>query len=101
MESWLVAAGLAVSLVGAFVLAVADAWLSRSMLVYLDAIEANVASLVEAVRAGGTRLKFTGMDQTRDRRQNSARALKLLGWLLLAVGFALQLSAIYLRGALL
>jgi hypothetical protein len=28
-----------------------DAWLSRSILVYVDAVESNVAKLAEAIRA--------------------------------------------------
>src|SRR5438552_4299419 len=95
MEPWLLPAGLGVTLAGAIVLALADAWLSRSILVYLDAVEANVHRLVDAVRAGGTHLKVTGTDLKRDRGQNSARAIKMLGWLILVLGFGLQLFAAY------
>jgi hypothetical protein len=56
-----------------------DAWLSRSILNYLDAIEDNVGELVEAVRAGDTDLKVTSIDRKRDRGQDRARALKMLG----------------------
>jgi hypothetical protein len=96
MEAWLLPAGLAVSVAGAVLLALADAWLSRSILVYLDALEADVHRLAVAVRSGSTELKVTGIDLKRDRRQNSARALKLFGWLVLAAGLALQLGAGYL-----
>jgi hypothetical protein len=41
MEFWIVLAGLALGLGGALVVALADAWLSQSLLVYLDAVEAN------------------------------------------------------------
>jgi hypothetical protein len=33
------------------------------------------------------------MDLKRDRGQNRARALKMVGWLSLAVGFGLQIAA--------
>ena len=93
MEAWLLPAGLGVSIAGAIVLALADAWLSRSILIYLDAVEADVHRLGVAVRGGSTELTVTGIDLKRDRRQNRARALKMLGWLIFAVGLALQLAA--------
>ena len=95
MENWLTLAGLGLGAGGALTIALGDAWLSRSVLVYLDAVEANVAKLVEAVQAGGTYLKVTGMDPKRDRGQNSARALKMLGWLILVLGFGLQFAGRY------
>ena len=69
-----------------------DAWLSRSMLIYLDAIEANVGKVVQALRAGGTEVAVTHINLARDRGQNQARALKTLGWLALAAGFGLQIA---------
>ena len=51
MEPWILHIGLGLSLGGALVLALADTWLSRSLLVYLDAVESNVTKLVEALRA--------------------------------------------------
>jgi hypothetical protein len=94
MESWmLLRTGLGLGLGGALVVAVADAWLSRAMLVYLDAVEANVGKLVESARDADRRLDVTGIDLRRDQGQNRARALKTLGWLALASGFALQLAA--------
>jgi hypothetical protein len=70
-----------------------DACLSRSVVVYLDAVEANLAKVVELLREGGDRLEVTAMDPKRDRGQNRARALKTLGWLVLTLGFALQIAA--------
>ncbi len=96
MESMLALIGLGVTLGGAVVVAVADVALSRSLLVYLDAVETNVAHLVEAVRAGSTYLRATDTNPKRDRRQNQARALKLLGWLVLILGFGLQFAGAYL-----
>ncbi len=95
MEAWLLPAGLGISLAGVVVVALADAWLSRSILVYLDAVEADVHRLAVAVRGGSTDLKVTGIDLKRDRRQNRARAVKLLGWFILVVGLAMQLGANY------
>jgi hypothetical protein len=99
METWLLPVGLGGSVAGAVVLALADAWLSRSILVYLDAVEANVHRLAAAVRSGSTEFNVTGIDLKRDRRQNSARALKMVGWLILAAGLALQFGASYLAVA--
>lgn len=92
MESLIGLVGLGVALGGAAVVAAADAALSRSVLVYLDAVEANVAQLTEAVRAGSNQLRFLDTNPKRDRRQNQARALKLLGWLALLAGLGLQFA---------
>jgi uncharacterized ferredoxin-like protein len=96
MDSMIALVGLGVALGGAIIVAVADASLSRSVLVYLDAVETNVAQLVDAVRSGSTSLVATGMNPLRDRRQNQARALKTIGWLVLILGFGLQFAAGYL-----
>ena len=96
MEFWMVIAGLGLGLIGALMLAVGDSWLSRSLLVYLDAIEANVAKMAEALRTGSTYFVVTGIDVKRDRGQNRARALKMVGWLALALGFGLQIAAVWL-----
>jgi hypothetical protein len=96
MQTVTLLAGLGLGMVGALVVALADAWLSRSLLVYMDAIEANVARAVAAIRAGQAELVVTGIDRKRDRIQNLARALKTLGWLVLALGFGLQIAAICL-----
>lgn len=93
MESWMPLAGLGLGLGGALVAGLSDAWLSRSVLIYLDAVEANVAQLVAAVREGHTTLQVTVADLRRDRGQDRARALKLLGWVLLAAGLGLQVTA--------
>lgn len=95
MDAWLLPVGLGVSVAGAIVLALADAWLSRSILVYLDAIEADVHRLAVAVHSGTTECPVRGINLTRDRWQNRARALKMLGWLILAAGLALQFGAAY------
>lgn len=92
---WIQIAGLGLGLAGALLLALADTWLSRSLLIYLDAVEANVSKLVETLRAGSNQYVIPEIDLKRDRRQDRARALKTLGWLVLTVGFALQLAAVW------
>ena len=96
METWIVLAGLVLSMIGAVLLALADAWLSRSILVYMDAVEANVSKLVEAIRNSGTQVTVTDINLKRDRGQDRARALKTLGWLALILGFGLQIAAIFI-----
>jgi hypothetical protein len=64
----------------------------------MDAVEANVGKLVQAVRAGGTSVKVTGIDLKRDRGQDWPRGLKTLGWLILAAGIGLQIVAVWLTG---
>jgi Rrf2 family protein len=76
-------AGLGLCVAGALVVALADAWLSWLILLCLDSVEADVGRLAESLRDGG-RPEVTGVDLRRDRRQNLARALKTLGWLVLA-----------------
>jgi hypothetical protein len=93
MYDWIFLAGLGSGLAGATLVAAADAWLSRALLVYLDAVEANVGRLVEAVRSGTNQVAATGINLRRDRGQDRARVLKTFGWLALVLGFALQCSA--------
>ena len=85
--------GLGFTFGGAVVVAVADAWLSRSLLIYLDAVEANVGRVVALLRDGGAGLAVTGIDLKRDRGQDRARALKVVGWVVLILGLGLQLAA--------
>lgn len=94
MEFALLIGGLGLAIGGTLLVAVADAWLSRSILLYLDAVEANVAELTKALRSGGTDVAVTGMNIKRDRGQNRARAVKSLGWLAMVAGFGLQLAAV-------
>ena len=93
MEPWIALIGLGLSVGGAVVVAAADAWLSRSLLVYLDALEANLGKLVAALRDGGTNLAVAGIDLKRDRGQDRARAFKTVGWLVLVAGLGLQFVA--------
>ena len=97
MQEQILIAGLVLTVAGALLSAVADAWLSRLVLVYLDAMEANVGKLAEAVRSGGKHVATTGIDLKRDRRQETARAFKLLGWAVLVLGLATQLAATWWR----
>jgi hypothetical protein len=85
--------GLSMSLGGALLVALTDAWLSRLLLIYLDAVEANVEKVVEAIRSDTTQITVSGIDIKRDRRLDRARNLKTIGWLALVVGLGLQLAA--------
>ena len=93
MEFGMLIGGLGLAIGGALLLAIADAWLSRSILLYLDAIESNVAAVATALRASNMQVAVTGINLMRDRGQNRARALKTLGWFTMALGFGLQLAA--------
>jgi hypothetical protein len=95
MEYQLLLIGLGFSLGGAITVTLADAWLSRLLLMYLDVVEANLENLAKAVRTGSTELTITDVDLKRDGRQNRARTLKTLGWLALALGIGLQTAAAY------
>jgi hypothetical protein len=96
MQSHVMFAGLGLTLGGAIIVAFADLWLSQLLLRYLDALESNVEKLVDAVRTGSTGVVVTGIDVTRDRRQNHARGLKTLGWLAFILGIGIQGVAVYL-----
>ena len=65
------------------------------MLVYLDAVEANVAKLVEAHRSGEGLHRTTGIDLKRDLKQDLARVVKTWGWLMLTAGLGVQFAAAY------
>jgi hypothetical protein len=93
MHVWPQITGLGLCLGGAVLIALADAWLSRSFLIYLDAIEASVGKIVDAFQSGNTQIAVPFIDFKRDRGQNRARALKTIGWLALAMGFGLQMTA--------
>lgn len=93
---WFQIAGLSCNLVGALLITIADTWLSRSMLLYLDSVEDNLEKVSNALRAGTTQLMIAEVDRTRDRRQNRVRALKTLGWFVLSLGMALQLASVWL-----
>jgi hypothetical protein len=90
MGFWMLIGGLVLAIGGAAVAGFADTWLSRSVLIYLDAVEENVGEIVKAVQAGTKEFAFTGINLQRDRGQNRARTLKTMGWLTLTVGFGLQ-----------
>ena len=94
MHLYLSIGGLAINLAAALILAVADVWFSRSLLLHLDAQEANVSKLVQVLQSGGSGFVDTGVDLKRDRGENRARFLKLVGWGLLALGFLLNLAGL-------
>jgi len=96
MGFWIQIVGLGLCLAGGLIVGLADAWLSQSLLMYIDAVEANVTTLVQGSQPGGTHRKLTEIDLKRDWRLDRARGLKTLGWLVLALGFGLQLAALWL-----
>ncbi len=96
MDFMLGMAGLGLNLAGVVMVALADAWFSRSLLVYLDEVEANLSKVVAVLQRGGDNFVITEVNLRRDRRQNQARSLKLLGWAVLALGQILLLVALRL-----
>ena len=96
MPSWLWLAGLGLSVGGAVVEGLADAWLSRSILIYLDAVEHDLQKVVRTIQAGAHDPNVGAPNLKRDRGQDRARAAKSLGWLALAVGLGLQIVAVLL-----
>jgi hypothetical protein len=96
MHYYLEIAGLGLNLLGAIILALADAWFSRSVLIYLDALESNISKVIEVLQSGGNEFVRAGIDLKRDRGQNRARSLKSLGWTVLILGFLVQGIAHYL-----
>ena len=93
MSFWVGLIGLGLNLAGAVVLALADAWFSRAVLLYLDALESNLSQAVQVLQSGGTQFVPTTIDLIRDRNQNRARSLKFLGWCILSSGYLLQIAA--------
>src|SRR5262245_64938300 len=93
MQSWVLFAGLGLSLGGAVVAGLADAWLSRSVLIYMDAVEHNLQNVVRTIQAGANDPQVTAPNLKRDRGQDQARAAKTLAWVALALGFGLQIVA--------
>jgi hypothetical protein len=96
MPWWLGLGGLGLDLAGALLVALGDAWFSRSVLIYLDAVEANLTKLAKALEAGGGSHTLTPPDVKRDRGQNRARAWKSVGWCLLIAGLLAQTAALCL-----
>jgi hypothetical protein len=97
MHLFLTIVGLGLNVTGGLILVLADAWFSQSVLVYLDAVEANLSKVIQDLRSGGNQFVDAGVDLRRDRSQNRARFLKLLGWTALLLGFLCQLIAVLLR----
>ena len=89
-------ARLGLNLAGAVILGLADAWFSRSVLVYLGAVEGNLSKVVGVLQSGGSHFDITGVNPGRDRGQNQTRSLKLVEWGVLALGFLLLLIALRL-----
>ncbi|GEM_PF-5704213 len=97
MHAYLAVVGLILNLAGALLLALADVWFSRSVLIHLDALESNLSKVIESLQGGGGKFVNTGIDLRRDRGQDRARFVKLLGWAIMALGFLAQLVGL-MRG---
>ena|SRR5947209_7161545 len=95
MDDRILIVGMGLCFAGGILVVAMDAWLSQLLLLYMDAVEANLAKLVEAVRTGGNQLVLTEIDRKRDRRLDRARGMKTVGWLILVLGFGVQLAAVY------
>lgn len=84
--------GLILNLAGALILAYGDVWFSRSVLVHLDAVQENLSQLIGILRNGGGKPIDSGVDLRRERGQDQARFVKVIGWALLGLGFAAQIA---------
>src|SRR5579871_3697836 len=89
-------AGLTFGVTGGFILALADIWFSHAVLVYIDVVETDLFKAIEVLRQGGNQFVTAGVNLKRDRNQDRARFMKLLGWTVLLLGFLCQLVALLL-----
>lgn len=99
MQQFLTLAGLGFAVAGGLILALADVWFSHAVLVYLDVVETNLLNVIEVLRHGGNQFETDGVSAKRDRGQDRARLLKLLGWTALVLGFLFQTVALLLPRA--
>ena len=67
MHIYLAIAGVGLNLIGAFILALADTWFSRSALIYMDALETSLSKVVVISQNRGTLFENIGVDSKRDR----------------------------------
>ena len=96
MPLWIGLGGWGLTLAGAAVVALADDWFSRSILLYLDALELHLAQVVQVLQNGGSKFAPSAVNLRRDQAQNRARGLKLLGWCLLLAGCLVQVAVLAL-----
>jgi hypothetical protein len=96
MHFWFILGGLGLNALGAILIALGDAWLSRSVLLYLDALEASLSKVAGLLRSGGKDFIAPAIDARRDLGQDRARSIKLAGWGALIAGFVVQLIGAYL-----
>src|SRR3954466_3454283 len=95
MDERILLVGLGLTFVGGLLVAAMDAWLAQLVLLYFDAVEANVEKVIESLRAGDNQVVVTEIDRTRARRLDRARGMKSVGWLVMVLGFAIQILAVY------
>ncbi len=98
MQNGLVVVGLGMNLVGAALVALADARFIKSVDVSLLAIELNFAKLVNVLR-GGVQQMVQDMDEHRDKVARKGAILKVVGWSVLIAGYVLQIVAVALVSA--
>ncbi len=96
MQHILALAGLTFGVTGGFILALADIWFSHAVLVYIDVVETDLFKAIEVLRQGGNQFVTAGVNLKRDRNQDRARFMKLLGWTVLLLGFLCQMVALLL-----
>jgi len=96
MQNCFVIVGLVMNLVGAILVAWADARFINSVEVSLLAIELNFAKLLRVLRRGGVQEMVQDMDEYRDNVARKGVLWKRLGWIVMIVGYALQIVAIAL-----
>lgn len=88
--------GLWLTVFGAILLGVGDAFFNRSVLVQIDVLEANVLRIAQNLHNGGGQLTLMMSNPRRLRTQDGARSLKSVGWFFLILGFLLQIIALRL-----
>jgi hypothetical protein len=90
---WITVTGLALNLLGAIFLALADYrtgwWVDASLL----ALELNFLKLRRLMRKGGAEVMVDSMDVPREQTEKWARRVKTAGWVILCLGYALQILA--------
>jgi hypothetical protein len=91
MYGWVIFSGSVLNVVGAILIALGDTWFSRSVLIYLDALEGSLSKVVDMLRSGGKDFIALEINPQRDRGQDRARSVKLVGWCVLTVGLVVQL----------
>src|SRR5262245_47337331 len=86
--------GLVFNLIGAVLIALADRRVSRWLDTSVLDVEMNFQNLLEALGRGTSWPFVSGLDEHRELVATSATRVKWWGWLLLILGYALQIVAV-------